>query len=473
MPVTEGWASPELACVLECDLRFERPVRYVLNVFAQALGLRLKMSTRGEITGRALLYTAESASGVNESAAVTLRHDPAAWGVHGSMAAVDATSEHGSDLLAVAFHFLSGQSERDRSGSRQLHRDSIFERRGVAADVVDRCLAAFRQQLVTAGVLPASEGQASSGLWADHGYAVALTHDVDYLPVGRWDNLKVAAKSAARHLLKQRSPGEAARGIAAYLGAVGRGDDPFGCVPAIIAEEQRRGVKSSFQVAVGHRHPFDVNYRIEDDRIRDYLAVIPEQGFDLCLHGSYRSTEQPGWYEEEVELLSKRLGRPLGSRQHFLSFDADALFAAQERAGIQYDMSMGFPDRCGSRVGFSHPYFPYNLAEERPYNVLQIPLVLMDVTLRSYMGLRGQAAWAEIQRQLDAVRQAGGAVSIVWHPIVFGGARDPGFDRLYWRLVEYVQETGGLATDGRTINALARERASRYGFPGLTGPGAS
>ena len=193
-----------------------------------------------------------------------------------------------------------------------------------------------------------------------------------------------------------------------------------------------------------------------------YLSGILDAGFDLCLHGSYLSTTEAGWYEQEVDLLQKTLGRPLGSRQDFLSFDYDKLFSAQENADIQFDISMGFPDRIGSRTGFSFPYFPYCLAEDRPYNVVEISLALMDVTLWSYMGLRGDAAWAAVEAELLRLRRVGGCVSCVWHPIVFGGARDPGSEDLYWRLVDDVKRNHGLATDGRTVNAFWRERAAEY-----------
>jgi hypothetical protein len=213
---------------------------------------------------------------------------------------------------------------------------------------------------------------------------------------------------------------------------------------------------------VARRHPNDVNYDIEDDTIRNYLRVITASGFDLCLHGSYRSTEDPDWYGDEAALLARRLGKPLGSRQHFLSFDYDALFAAQERVGIQYDMSMGYPDRVGPRAGFSYPYFPYCLKDDRPYNVLQLSLFLMDVTLRSYLRLKPTGARKVIDTTLDDLHRKGGCVSAVWHPIVFGSARDPGYDALYWDMTERIRKTGGLATDGRTINAFWRHRADSY-----------
>jgi hypothetical protein len=115
----------------------------------------------------------------------------------------------------------------------------------------------------------------------------------------------------------QRDPLDALRAGAGLARSLLAGRDPYGCVPDIIAEETRRGIRSSFQVAVARRHPSDVNYDIQDDRTRDYLRAITDAGFDLCLHGSYRSTEQHLWYVEEAARLADRLGRPEGSRQHF------------------------------------------------------------------------------------------------------------------------------------------------------------
>ncbi len=125
-------------------------------------------------------------------------------------------------------------------------------------------------------------------------------------------------------------------------------------------------------------------------------------------------------------------------------------------------MSIGFPDHPGPRAGFSYPYFPYHLREDRPYKVLEIGLFLMDATLRGYMRLKGAAAWRVIEQCLDDLRRKRGCASVVWHPIVFGGARDPGYDRLFWDMVERVGGTGGIATDGRTINQFWRERAAGY-----------
>ena len=102
------------------------------------------------------------------------------------------------------------------------------------------------------------------------------------------------------------------------------------------------------------------------------------------------------------------------------------------------------------------------MTHDRPYNVVEIGLTLMDVTLRGYMKLDFRSAWLEIERQIDHLRAVGGCTSVVWHPIVFGGARDPGMEDLFWEMIERIKATNGVATDGRSINALVRERARLY-----------
>jgi hypothetical protein len=460
-------------------------VRYVFDSLLMAAGVEVRYVCEPPDSGPWLLYAdAKPLSNARAASCIAMAHCPDAWrafaerrdidappGKYGDLAlmlpqrvaAFDTDTDIDFDLVANAFYFLSSWSERvQASSARRMYSDSVYARHGVAQDIVDRYLELLtdrlRRLVARLGNDPWPEPKWPGG--ASH--AMVLSHDVDFIPAGAADIALQGAKTLLRHLVRQRAPRDALRAMAGLVKACARGRDPYGCVPEIIKREMQLGVRSSFQVAVGHRHPNDVNYRIEDDRVRDYLRVIVDSGFDLCLHGSYRSTENAEWYGDEVALLTRRLGQPRGSRQHFLSFDYDALFGAQERGGIQYDMSMGFPDRIGPRAGFSHPYFPYCLEHDRPFDVVQISLGLMDVTLRSYMQLEAKAARPVLQEALADLRRKRGCMSLVWHPIVFGGARDPGYDDLYWHIVEHVRANGGLATDGRTINGHWRARARSY-----------
>lgn len=481
-----------LTVIARCADRDLPRVRYVIDSLLMALDVPVRYASHPPSDGPWLLYAERAEAEVEFARCLYVPYRPSTWEslykredvltvdtvsglptvLSGEALQAQDTSNIRVDLFANAFWFLSSWAERSetrRNDTRGLYSESAFKRLGIPQDVVDLYLDLLRREL-NACCERANVAEWPRPEWL-HGkeYAVVLSHDVDFIPANQLEIIKQGVKTLGRHLVRERSPLEAIRAGVGLSKAVIFGRDPYGCLPEMIAKEKSLGVQASYQVAVGHRHPVDVNYRIEDDRTRDYLRVITENDFDLCLHGSYRSTEDPKWYAEEVELLSERLGRPLGSRQHFLSFDYDALFEIQEKSGIQFDMSMGFPDYIGPRAGFSFPYFPWNIEQDRPYNVLEISLFLMDVTLRSYMGLRSDDAFALISKTLNTLRRKHGGVSVVWHPIVFGNARDPGYGDLFWQLVDRVNSTNGWATDGRTINRYWRQRAA--GYPSFAGFG--
>jgi hypothetical protein len=482
-PLTACAPDP-LRIVMRCAGTLRAKARYVFDILCLARGIPVEHADMPPRAGAWLLY-GEARPGVDPlHRCVAVTHTSSSWEylvgeeepragrappahpfVPTTPSETEASPQIPFDLPASAFYLLSSWAERNnppKTESRQLYSTSLFARRNLPQDLLDRYLDRLMTSL---DIVTQRTGQAP---WTRLGwpngshYAVVLSHDIDFLPVRRIDTVAQGIKSIARHLLRHRDPADAARAAVGLARALLAGEDPYGCVPQIIAKERRLGVRASFQVAVGHGHPKDVNYRIEDERVCAYLRAIVDAGFDLCLHGSYRSTQDPARYVKEADLLARRLHRPRGSRQHFLSFDYDALFGAQERAGIQYDMSMGYPDQVGPRAGFSYPYFPYCLAEDRPYDVVEVSLVLMDVTLRGYLGLNAMRAWPKVYDVLEALRRKRGCASLVWHPIVFGGARDPGYDTLFSRAVEHVQATGGAATDGCTINRFWRSQARGY-----------
>jgi hypothetical protein len=47
------------------------------------------------------------------------------------------------------------------------------------------------------------------------------------------------------------------------------------------------------------------------------------------------------------------------------------------------------------------------------------------------MALSNQQAREEVDVTLERLRRKGGCASVVWHPIVFGGTRDPGIDDVF------------------------------------------
>ena len=467
--------------ILGCPSEHHAWVKYTVDTLMMPRGVVPRYSTVVRDASNCVRYLAPNAYDACSLAGVKLRYLPHLWQASAQSQRtllkdqVAAWQQVGSwradgtvpmvDVIWMAFQLLASADEQ-RTGTRRAARGtytgSVFEELRIPQDLGERCSAWLILRLMEAGIVPNDRAD-FAGKWPmDAKYVIVLSHDVDFVPEGPLDTAKQCIKTLFRHAVKERSARETLLAARGMLSAVANGRDLYGCVPEIIDRERSLGVKSSFQVAVGHRHPEDVNYRIEKDATRDYLKAIVDAEFDLCLHGSYRATESLEWYRDEVALLTNRLGRPSGSRQHFLSFCYEALFACLEATELEFDMSMGYPDHTGARNGLLHPYFPFSMTEERAFDVVELPLVLMDVTLRAYMKMKHEAAWEHIRSVVDQIARTGGCGSIVWHPIVFGNARDPGYGELYWKLIDYVQDTGGLATDGATMNRHWRVRAARY-----------
>ena len=165
------------------------------------------------------------------------------------------------------------------------------------------------------------------GLWAPSSWWCSLTTSTSFPPASSTTSSRGARQccgtSCASAILATRfAPASGSQT------ALLHGRDPYGCVPEIIAQEQPRGVRSSFQVAVARRHPADVNYDIRDDRTRDYLRAITDARLRPVPARQLSLDRTSGVVCRGGRRCSReRLARPLGSRQHFLSFDYDALFA--------------------------------------------------------------------------------------------------------------------------------------------------
>jgi hypothetical protein len=164
----------------------------------------------------------------------------------------------------------------------------------------------------------------------------------------------------------------------------------------------------------GHRR--DPNYRLA--QLRDELPAAAEKQFSVEVHGSYRSVMEDHTLAAETRDLRDLLQRrPLGNRQHWLRFsDHQILFDEIERAGLLADSTLGFSETVGFRNGACFAFPPYNFAEERPCNFLEIPLVLMDGSLEAASREEGIAAQPLADEILAESRKySWGGVSILWH----------------------------------------------------------
>jgi hypothetical protein len=357
------------------------------------------------------------------------------------------------DPLAEAFFHLARIEER--GAPRDPH--GRFFASSSCLDPLDPPLERLRHEL---GGRTPRYGEAT--------FAVALTHDVD-VP-WRWTRIGIrgAAARAKRHALAGRvGPAlREARGLARVPGHKLRGSDPNWRFAEIVAEERDHGSRSTFFVMAGHGHRADGAAPESYERLRPKLVeTLADAGAEVGLHGSYLAAEDLERLARERALLAQLDGPLVGHRYHYLRVDPHRNLAPLEQIGFRYDTSLGFPDALGFRAGIAHPYRVWDLERDRPSDLVEVPLAVMDATLAEerYEGLRADAARPRVLALLDWAAEHGGGFSILWHPERFDAPSARGWDRLYFELMDAVRERGGVCMSAGELAAAAAEQ---LGLPG-------
>ena len=69
------------------------------------------------------------------------------------------------------------------------------------------------------------------------------------------------------------------------------------------------------------------------------------------------------------------------TRQHFLRFSFKHTPQAIQQLGLKEDSSLGFADRIGFRCGTGFSYNLYDFENEKAFEFLELPLIVMDSAL--------------------------------------------------------------------------------------------
>jgi hypothetical protein len=274
-------------------------------------------------------------------------------------------------------------------------------------------------------------------------FLVALTHDIDLLGAGGFET---AVRRFAR--------GHVREGSALLFDALARRDPAF---PEL-------GPVSTCFFLVRQEAPQDGYPARYQPALAGALARAIAEGREIGLHASYRARDEPGAIAAEGQMLTKAspsntvlLG---GLRHHYLRSAPDRLAAELRVAGLRYDSSIAWPSQPGLRAGTPYPYRLWD-PERREPGAWELPLVLMDATLAEerYLGLDAEAAFKVAVEALEPVAAHGGAVAILWHPPSHHPRLSNGYDRLYLRLLDWIDEHGGRT--GTAAETLDRWEARR------------
>lgn len=196
----------------------------------------------------------------------------------------------------------------------------------------------------------------------------------------------------------------------------------------------------------GGAHRLDGKYSIHTDQMRGLFAEILERDHEIGLHGSFDSYNNLEMLAAEKEVLEAVVGAIRGIRQHYLRFDLQSTWVIHEKLNFAYDTTLGFAEYEGFRAGFCLPFRPYHIEEDRPFDLLEIPLTIMDGTFSNtrYRGLNPEAAWQSVESLFSTVKRCGGCIALLWHNSHLDEFGHADYIDIYTRALKWIVENNGM-----------------------------
>ena len=240
--------------------------------------------------------------------------------------------------------------------------------------------------------------------WNNHDWAVAVTHDVDF--VG----------TRLRSRLKSLATGRIANAFSGF----GESDPRRASLYSIHSAEQKRRVSATYFLKGGASTKHDVSYNLSRGWLQKHLEVLAEKGCEFGFHPSYAAYDSPKLFARELSTLTDSVGRPVQAvRTHFLRWTDPTTPRLIEKQGLRIDSSLGFADQVGFRRATSYPFKLFDIDANQPLDVWEIPLIAMDTTLFSKLGFSPEQATSCIKEIYDVTKRVGGCATVLWHNTLY------------------------------------------------------
>ncbi len=192
----------------------------------------------------------------------------------------------------------------------------------------------------------------------------------------------------------------------------------------------------------------NADYDIRTREIQSVFEEIRQHGSEVGIHGGFGS-------HLDASLLKTEAGRfpfPItGGRFHYLNFDMTCTFDILESLGLSYDSTLGFAEKSGFRNGIAFPFLPYNIREDRPYPLLEIPLIAMDTTFRRYQYSAMAEILPEVLTIFNEVEKFNGCLTILWHNAYFSPYKFAGWKDIYENILQEGKRRNAALFSGEQV----------------------
>ena len=339
------------------------------------------------------------------------------------------------DVIASAFFWLSGwqeytTTERDQHGRFPYSASLQAEMSIPLKPLVDVYRAWLGKQFSKLGV------SVPGRTWNEKTWAVALTHDIDFI------------ETRKRSRLKSFVSGKVGKAFS----NLGKNDPGRSSLYRMKAAEVVRGVAATYFFKGGASTKEDLAYSLGTSWLRQLMAGLTTEGFEIGLHPSYAAYDHPGLLRKELGVLTKAIGRvPRSVRTHFLRWADPSTPRLLDREGFQIDSTLGFSKHEGFRRATCHPFRLFDIHQKRPLDMWEVPLAVMDSTLFSHRGLSPEEATEQIRAVFDAVKRVGGCAVLLWHNTLYDEVNFPGQADVFEKTLDMALADGAFVGSLRDV----------------------
>lgn len=196
-----------------------------------------------------------------------------------------------------------------------------------------------------------------------------------------------------------------------------KNNDPFDTSGWMLSD--RKDIRKEMYFLCGGVHKWDTPYSLQDPVSNNFIDIGKSRNYHIGIHPSYESWNNLELIKEEKEKLENAINQPITiSRQHFLNFDVSITPYLLSKIGIKKDSSIGFSRHIGFRsgTGFDHKLYDFDL--EKPMDLVESPLVFMDVAAL-YEVDYDVPAYKELLQKFIAQNAFNTHINFLYHNTIF------------------------------------------------------
>lgn len=215
-----------------------------------------------------------------------------------------------------------------------------------------------------------------------------MTHDLDIMY--RFNNKVSYFKSLAANIYYQRGVWEFFQIIFYGIKSIfHKMKDPYDTFNEMLLSDNLFIRKILFLMSGGNSK-FDNLYDIHHPYIKKIIELAKNKGYKIGIHPSYNAGFDEEMYIRELKLLEQITEMKIDqNRQHWLRYDWRFTPIIWGKNGVKNDFTIGYNQHIGFRCGTGFPYFMYDFKNEKKYDWQEIPLVIMDSSVKHFVRKNG------------------------------------------------------------------------------------